>query len=111
MRPIEITLDYDGATDTDWWPLDIYNPNQVTTISVNLLSGSILYDVEYTNEDVFDLAIDPADLLPQIHPVAAFDNATGSVTASTTTLMRSVRVKIASGTGSIRVTVVQQSTV
>jgi hypothetical protein len=110
MRPIEITVDYAGAKTTDWWPLDVYTPNQVTSITVNKLSGTIDYSVQYTNEDPYDPAIAPADLLVAAHPVAAFTNAIGSLTEFTDVLMRAVRVKINSGTGSVRITVVQQST-
>jgi hypothetical protein len=106
MRPIEKTVAYTGAVTSDWWPLDINTPNQVTTISVNLLSGTVSYSVQYTNENVFDTTITP---LAVAHPTAALTTATASQTASTTTLMRAVRLVIASGTGSVRVTVVQQS--
>lgn len=93
-----------------WWPLDIYNPNQVTTISVNELSGAITYSVEYTNEDPFDTSITQ---LAVAHPATggAFTNATTDQTHFTTTLMRAVRVNFTAGTGTARVTVVQQSTV
>lgn len=90
-----------------WWPLDIYVPNQVTTISVNELAGSITYSVEYTNEDPFDTSITQ---LAVAHPAAALTGATASQTAFTTTLMRAVRVNFTAGTGTARVTVVQQST-
>jgi hypothetical protein len=110
VRPIEITLAYTAPVTTDWWPLDDYTPNQVTSISVNKLSGTIEYSVQYTNEDPYDPAIAPADLLAVAHPAAAFTAATASQTATTATLMRAVRVKITSGSGSARITVVQQST-
>lgn len=90
-----------------WWPLDIYVPNQVTTISVNELAGSITYSVEYTNEDPFDTSITQ---LAVAHPVAALTSATASQTAYTDTLMRAVRVNFTAGSGTARVTVVQQST-
>jgi hypothetical protein len=92
-----------------WWPLDIYVPNQVTTISVNELSGSITYSVEYTNEDPFDTSITQ---LAVAHPATggAFTGATTDQTHFTTTLMRAVRVNFTAGSGSARVTVVQQST-
>ena len=90
-----------------WWPLDIYVPNQVTTISVNELAGAITYTVEYTNEDPFDTSITQ---LAVAHPAAALAGATTSQTASTTTLMRAVRVRFTAGYGSARVTVTQQST-
>lgn len=91
----------------EWWPLDIYVPNQVTTISVNELSGSITYSVEYTNEDPFDTSITQ---LAVAHPAAGFTGATTDQTHFTTTLMRAVRVNFTAGSGSARVTVVQQST-
>lgn len=90
-----------------WWPLDIYVPTQVTTISVNELSGSITYSVEYTNEDPFDTSITQ---LAVAHPAAAFAGATTSQTHSTSTLMRAVRINFTAGSGSARVTVTQQST-
>ena len=97
-----------GIGNGDWWPLDIYTPNQVTNISCNILaSGSATYSVQYTNEDPFDLSITQ---LAVAHPVAALTGATADQTAFTTTLMRAVRVNVASGSGQLRVTVVQQST-
>ena len=97
-----------GVGNGPWWPLDIYTPNQVTTISCNILdSGSATYSVEYTNEDIWDPSITP---LPVAHPVAALTGASTDQTAFTTTLMRAVRVNIASGAGQLRVTVTQQST-
>lgn len=98
-----------GIGDGPWWPLDIYTPNQVTTISCNILaSGSATYSVQYTNEDPFDTTITQ---LAVAHPVAALTSASTDQTAFTTTLMRAVRVNVASGSGQLRVTVVQQSTV
>lgn len=97
-----------GIGNGAWWPLDIYTPNQVTNISCNILaSGSATYSVQYTNEDPFDLSITQ---LAVAHPVAALTGATTDQTAFTTTLMRAVRVNVASGSGQLRVTVVQQST-
>jgi hypothetical protein len=99
-----------GIGDGPWWPLDIYTPNQVTNISCNILaSGSATYSVEYTNEDIFDTAV-YATALAVVHPVAALTSASTDQTAFTTTLMRAVRVNVASGEGQLRVTVVQQST-
>jgi hypothetical protein len=97
-----------GIGDGPWWPLDIYVPNQVTTISCNILaSGSANYTVQYTNEDPFNTSITQ---LAVAHPAGALAGASTSQTASTTTLMRAVRVNVASGAGQLRVTVVQQST-
>jgi len=91
---------------TAWIPLDIYTPNQVTTIS-GKVSGTVNYSVEYTNEDPFDLNIQQ---LAVPHPAASLTAATASETQFTTTLMRAVRLKINSGDGSVRFTIVQQST-
>ena len=106
------TVDVGGAAvgigNGAWWPLDIYTPNQVTTISCNILaSGTATYSVQYTNEDPFDTSITQ---LAVAHPTAALTSATTDQTAFTTTLMRAVRVNVASGSGQLRVTVVQQST-
>ena len=93
---------------SQWIPLDIYTPNQVTTISATV-SGTVNYSIEYTNEDPFDHSF-----VHQVvaHPAAggAFTGASTSQTHFTTTLMRAVRYKINSGDGSIRLTITQQST-
>lgn len=97
-----------AATGAVIVPLDIYVPNQVTNISVTLLSGAVTYSVEYTNEDPFDLTINH-QWVP--HPTAAMVGATASQTAGfTATLMRAVRLNITAGTGLVRTTIVQQST-
>ena len=93
---------------SQWIPLDIYTPNQVTTISATV-SGTVNYSIEYTNEDPFDHSFTHQAVA---HPAAggAFTSATTSQTHFTTTLMRAVRYKINSGDGSIRLTITQQST-
>lgn len=91
---------------TSWLPLDIYTPNQVTTISAKT-SGTVNYSVEYTNEDPFNTAIQQ---LAVPHPNASLTASAKDETQFTTTLMRAVRLKINSGDGSVRFTVVQQST-
>lgn len=105
---VEAGAEASGIGTGAWWPLDLYNPNQVTTTSVNILTGSATYSVEYTNEDPWDTTITQ---LAVAHPVAALTGASTDQTAFTTTLMRAVRVNFASGTGTVRVTVTQQSTV
>ena len=97
-----------GVGTGAWWPLDIYTPNQVSSISCNIVSGTANYTVQYTNEDPFDTSITQ---LAVAHPAAALAGASTDQTAFTTTLMRAVRVNVASGaSGVLRVTVVQQST-
>ena len=92
---------------TAWLPLDVYTPNQVTNISAKT-SGTVNYSVEYTNENPFDNSIQQ---LAVPHPNASLTAATGDEIQFTTTLMRAVRLEINSGNGSVRFTVVQQSTV
>ncbi|MFZ9880762.1 MAG: hypothetical protein ACO3QC_05110, partial [Phycisphaerales bacterium] len=89
-------------------PLDIYVPNQVTTISATV-SGTINYSIQYTNEDPFDHSFVHQAVA---HPASggAFTGASTSQTHFTTTLMRAVRYLINSGDGSIRLTITQQST-
>ena len=100
-----------GIGNGDWWPLDIYVPNQVTTISANILaSGTATYSVQYTNEDIFNLPAADCLAVPQPAAAGAFTSATTDQTHFTTTLMRAVRVNVASGSGQLRITVVQQST-
>lgn len=93
---------------SQWIPMDVYTPNQVTTISATV-SGTVNYSIEYTNEDPFDHSFVHQAVA---HPAAggAFTNASTSQTHFTTTLMRAVRYKINSGDGSIRLTITQQST-
>jgi hypothetical protein len=89
-----------------WMPLDIYVPNQVTTISASV-SGTIDYSVEYTNEDPFDNSFVHQAVA---HPDAVFTTCAVDHTASTTVLMRAVRYVVNSGDGTLRFTVTQQST-
>jgi hypothetical protein len=102
----DIEAGYTQSGYSAWWPLDIYTPNQVTTISVNV-TGTINYSVEYTNEDPWNNSIIQ---LAKAHPNAALTNGTADQTEFTTTLMRAVRFKVNSGDGTARVTVTQQST-
>jgi len=106
--PTSATISVGNAVTgyTDWIPLDIYTPNQVTNISAKK-SGTVNYSVEYTNEDPFDRSIQQ---LAVPHPNASLTGATGDETQFTTTLMRAIRLKINSGNGSVRFTCVQQST-
>lgn len=117
MRPITYTLANPGASTGAWIPLDIYVPDSLVMVSVSLVSGAVTYSVQYTNEDPFDSSITP---LAVAHPATALTSATASQTASNqvtsaagvsaSVIMRAVRVNTASGTGTIRVTIVQQST-
>ncbi len=98
--PTSATISIGNAVTgyTGWIPLDIYTPNQVTTISAKT-SGTVNYSVEYTNEDPFDTSIQQ---MAVPHPVASLTAASTDQTQFTTTLMRAVRLKINSGSGSVR---------
>lgn len=91
---------------TDWLPMDIYTPNDATAFDA-VVSGTINYSVVYTNEDPFDTSIAH---LTKAHPDAALTAASASQTAQATALMRALRVVINSGSGTLRVTITQQST-
>jgi hypothetical protein len=103
-----ITIGTLQSGSTDWMPLDINVPNQVTNISVSV-TGTLNYSVQYTNEDPYDNTLAHQAVS---HPTAALVAATTSQTAgTTTTLMRAVRLLINSGSGSALLTVTQQSTI
>ena len=117
MRSITFTLTAPGATTGAWIPMDIYTPSALVTVSATLVSGSVTYSVQFTNEDPFDTSITQTAVA---HPATALTSATASQTASNHVTssagtpamvpMRAVRVNTASGTGTLRVTIVQQST-
>lgn len=91
---------------TDWLPLDTYGPNAQTAIDA-VLSGTANYSVVYTNEDPFSTSITQ---LAKAHSAAALTGATASQTAQSSDVMRAVRFLINSGSGTLRVTITQQST-
>jgi len=92
---------------SQWIPMDIYSRNQVTTVSATV-SGTVDYSIQYTNENPFDHSF-VHQAVPHPASGGAFTNASTSQTHSTTTLMRALRYKINSGSGSIRLTITQQS--
>lgn len=100
---IEVGIEGGG---TQWMPLDIMTPNQVTTISTTV-DGTINYTWQYTNEDPFDTTIVQQAV---DHPDADLVAETTSKTGDTTVLMRAVRFMVNSGTGTARNTVTRQST-
>jgi hypothetical protein len=91
---------------TAWMPLDIYDPNSSTAISVNI-TGTLNYSVQYTNEDPFDTSITPVAIS---HPVAALVAASADQIGQTVNILRAVRLLINSGSGTALMTIVQQST-
>lgn len=101
-----VTAGFAQSGYSEWIPMDIYTPNQVTTVSATL-TGTANYSIQYTNEDPWDHSFQRTAVS---HPTAALVGASTSQTGSSTTLMRALRYKINSGTGTLRLTIVQQST-
>lgn len=96
---------------SDWVPMDIYARNQVNTISV-VVTGAINYTVQCTNDNVFDPTfLTGPDVFVFNHSNPVLVNATTSQAASTQILMRAVRLFVNSGSGTAKMTVVQQSMV
>lgn len=96
-----------------WLPLDIFVPNQVTTISSDI-TGTINYTWQFTNDNIwgdgYGAAPNPANIKAFDHPSAALVAASSDQYGSTTVLMRAVRFKVNSGSGTSRNVVTQQST-
>jgi len=97
-----------AAGYTQWIPIDIYNPNQATTVSVDV-TGTVNYDVQFTNDDPFD----PTG--PHVafsHPTAALVGGTADQYGSSLNVMRALRLKMNSSTppGQARMVITQQST-
>lgn len=91
---------------TAWMPLDIYVPNTQTAIQVDV-TGTIDYSVVYTIQDPFDTSITPIAIA---HPTAGLTGGSTDVSGQTTVIMRAVRLLINSGSGTAKMTIVQQST-
>ena len=90
---------------TAWIPLDVYVENQYQTIQTDV-TGTINYTWQYTNDDPFDTSITQ---LAFSHPTAGMVAASTDQIAGTSTQLRAVRLKINSGSGTARNTIVQQS--
>jgi hypothetical protein len=108
-----------GTGESDPIPLDIYVDISQTTISLEI-TGSANVDVQFTNDNPFgkdpvtsetgytQAPIGSQGLVWFPHPVAALVGASGNVNGSTASVMRAVRLKHNSGTGTVRMTVTQQ---
>lgn len=108
-----VTVGTGQAGAGPWMPLDIFVPNQVTTISTNI-TGTLNYTWQFTNDNVWGepdgTPPDPNNLIPYSHPVAGLVGASSDQYGSTTVLMRAVRFVVNSGSGTARNVVTQQST-
>lgn len=106
MRPIRYVVTDAGAGDGKVIPLDIYVPNAAVTIQCDV-TGTVNYSVEYTLSNVWDPTVTPIWFA---HPTAALTGATADQVGSTNIPMVALRVTQASGSGSVAVTIAQQST-
>ena len=116
-----VTVGILGTGTSQPLPLDIYVPSSWTTISLEF-TGAANVSVQYTNDDPFGKReeyseqgytpppVESQGLLWFAHPVAGLTAAAANVVASTEVPMRAVRLVHNSGTGSVRMTVTQQST-
>lgn len=101
-----LTVGTAQAGASAWRPLDIYTPSPQTAISTDI-TGTVNYTWEYTNDDPFDTGIPH---IPVDHPTSALVGASADQTGQATAVMRAVRIKINSGSGTTRNTITQQST-
>lgn len=101
-----ITVGTAQAGASPWRPLDTYTPNAQTAISTDI-TGTVNYTWEYTNDDPFDASIPH---IPVDHPASNLVGASADQTGQATAVMRAVRIKINSGSGTTRNTITQQST-
>jgi len=103
MRPVVYTLS-GGASTSNVCPLDHYISPFNIALGVTV-TGTVNYTVQYTFDDVFALTYAPASGNWVNHP---------SLTSQTATLdsniaypVRGVRLVMNSGTGTVRLTIVQ----
>lgn len=106
MRPIRFTVTDGGAYDGKTIPLDVYVPNSQLTIQCDV-TGTVAYTVQYTVDDIWTSG---ATVVWNDFPVAGLVGASTDQVGSTNIPMTAVRVNQASGAGSVRVSIVQQST-
>lgn len=106
MRPVTVTTT-DASADpvaSPPVPLDIYlNPFNVSLQAV--VTGTVDYDVQYTNDNIWDPAWDPDTANWTTY--TDFDGETTSQSHPTTDVVRAVRLLQNSGDGSVQLTIVQ----
>lgn len=104
-RPIRKTLS--SATSTTPVPLDIHiNPFQITLVAALAAGSSLTYTVEYTVDDVFDNAFNPATA--NWFSVTGMSAQTISSTGNIVTPVSAVRLRVSAFTsGSVTLTIIQ----
>ncbi len=108
MRPVTVvTTDASGgAKAAPPIPLDIYqNPFNVSFQAI--VTGTVNYDVQYTNDDIWAAGYNPATGNWADYTTPDFSGETASKNGSTTEVVRAVRLLQNTGDGSVRLTVVQ----
>lgn len=106
MRPVVLTTDdaSGGAVGSAVCPLDIrLTPFQVTVQVV--ATGTVDYDLQYTNDDVFAEGFDPATADWTTH--TGMDGATASGVATLISPVSAIRLLQNSGDGSLAARVIQ----
>lgn len=105
MRPIRKTLT--SATSTAPIPLNIHADSFEVSLTAAVAAGSSLtYTVEYTVDDVFDNAFNPATAT--WFPVTGMSAQTASTTGNITFPVTAVRLRVSTFTsGSVTLTLIQ----
>ena len=108
MRPKTVTLS--SQTTSAPIPIDHRAPNIKITLGCDVLSSGVLvYDVQYTFDDIGVAGYNPSTGNWQTHPIL-----TGKAVSDASNLafpVRAVRLRVTSYTsGSIRLTILQSST-
>jgi len=90
-----------SVTTSAWIPLDIYEIGQVQ-IDCSIIGGPPTFQVDYTDDDVFNPAVTPS--------VTGQAVATGAVAVNTklTWVPRAIRLNMTGGSGSVTMKVIQQ---
>lgn len=106
MRPVRLTTSdaSGGAKASSVCPMDLYiSPFNVTLQT--LVTGTANYDIQYTKDDVFAVGYDPST--GQWTSLTGMTGATAAAEATLISPVTAVRILQNSGTGSVRLTVLQ----
>jgi hypothetical protein len=101
MRPIYSTVT--GVANGDVIPLDIYLDGEVA-LGVDV-TGTITFTVEYTYDDIWDEAFNPATAT--WYAVTGLTGGSADADAVLSAPPRAVRIRNSAGTGSARLVVIQ----
>ena len=106
MRPVVYTLTdaSGGAKTSQVCPLDHYTSPFNVSLQ-GLVSGTANYTVEYTFDNVFAAGYNPATGNWTAHP--SFDGITSTADSNIAMPVSGVRLKLNSGTGTVRLTITQ----